>query len=337
MNKEQPMPQSGPIDVQTHYLPPAVVEALERRPEWPNIVRDGDQRLMAYGTDTAYPLVPEMFDLDMKLATMDRANIGMSVLSVNIPGLDWFTDADVDAVARETNDQLAQAMADHPDRFGALACLPMQRPEAAAAELERAMGLGLSGAMVYSNVAGRPLDEEAFRPVFETADRLGGAILIHPTFPLSAPTVDKYALVSVLGYMFDTSTAAMRLILSGIYNRCPDLKLILPHTGGVVPWLMGRIEHEGFRCHGDGYTELEGPPEEYIRKLYVDTVCGSPLALQYVIDFFGVEHVLWGSDHPFWDPEWTNEAMAKLDLSDADREAIESGNAMRVLNLGVTT
>ena len=164
---------SGPIDVQTHFIPPAVVDGLKRRTEWPRIIdaEDGDGLLMVYGEDTIYPITPTMLDLELKLAVMDEHGIGMSVLSTNIPGLDWFDENEVEAIARETNDQLAEIVAARPDRFAALAALPLRRPEGAAAELERAVGRGLSGAMVYSNVAGRTLDEEAFRPVFETAEK----------------------------------------------------------------------------------------------------------------------------------------------------------------------
>jgi predicted TIM-barrel fold metal-dependent hydrolase len=329
-------PHPGPIDVQTHYIPPAVVEALERRTSWPNIINgpDGGDRLMVYGDDAIYPLTPDMVDLDTKIEVMDKNGIGMSVLSTNIPGLDWFDESEVEAIARDTNDQLAEEVKRRPDRFAALAALPLARPEAAAAELERAVAMGHSGAMVYSNVAGRTLDEEAFRPVFETAEKLDVPILIHPTYPLSASTVDAYALVSVFGYMFDTATAAMRLILSGIYNRQPNLKLILPHTGSVVPWLAGRLDHEGYKYHPEGFGQLDDKPSEYIKRLYVDVVSGYPLSVRYVLDYLGADHVMYGSDHPFWDPAWTNEVLAQVDMTDEERQLMETGTARRILRIG---
>jgi predicted TIM-barrel fold metal-dependent hydrolase len=323
----------GPIDVQTHYLPPAMVDALGRRDEFPKLVDGAKGRLVLVGEGSAYPLLPEMVDLDSKIETMDEAGLGMAVLSVNIPGLDWFDDRDVESITRDTNDQMAAAVAAHPDRFAAFAALPMQRPDLAVAELERAMGIGLCGAMLYSNVAGRQLDEPDFRQVFEAADRLAAPLLIHPTYPLSAPTLTAHALVPVLGFLFDTSNATLRLILDGIYDRHPDLQLILGHAGSVLPYILGRVDYESGRIPG-GLGALDSPPCEHYKRLYVDTVSGWPPALSLVIDYLGVDRVMYATDHPFWNPDWTRDALAQLDLSDDDREAIERGNASRVLGIG---
>ena len=327
------MPHAGPIDVQTHYLPPAMVEALGRRDEAPRLVDGAKGRLVTVGEGSAYPLLPEMVELDRKIEKMDEAGLGMSVLSVNIPGLDWFNERDIEAVTRDTNDQMAAAVAAYPDRFAAFAALPMQRPELAVTELERAMGLGLCGAMLYSNVAGRQLDEPEFRQVFEAADRLGAPLLMHPTYPLSAPTLTAHALVPVLGFLFDTSNATLRLILDGIFDRHPDLKLILGHAGSILPYILGRVDLESGRIPG-GLGALDSPPSEHFKRLYVDTVSGWPPALSLVIDYLGVDRVMYATDHPFWDPDWTRDALAQLDLSEDDREAIERGNASRVLGIG---
>lgn len=325
-------PHPGPIDIQTHYLPPAMLRALERRTEPPHLV-DGDAgRVVVYGPGGAYPLLPEMTDIDRKLEHMDAAGIGMSVLSVNIPGLDWFADDEADAIARDVNDELAGVVASRPDRFQAFAALQMQRPESAAGELERAMGLGLRGAMLYSNVAGRSLDGPEFRVVFETADRLGAPLLLHPTYPLAASSVDAHALLPVIGFLFDTTTATLRLILDGLFDRHPDLTLILGHAGSVIPYIVGRIDYESSRIPG-GLGALESLPSEHIRRLHVDTVSGWPPALSLVIDHLGVERVLYATDHPFWDPSRTREALDEVGLSPADRDAIETGNAKRTLGI----
>jgi predicted TIM-barrel fold metal-dependent hydrolase len=187
---------TGPIDVQTHWLPPTFVEVLERRSELPRIVDGVHGRLVEYGEGAAYPLLPEMTDLERKLEHMDADGIGIAVLSVNIPGLDMFDAADVPSIARDVNDQLAEAVAAHPDRLEAFAALPMLVPDAVPAELERALANGLRGAMVYSNVAGRSLDEPEFRQVFDAAARLDAPVLLHPTYPLSAPSVNVRASTS---------------------------------------------------------------------------------------------------------------------------------------------
>lgn len=326
------MKAPGPIDVQTHWLPPAVIEALEGRTEMPRIVEGPAGRLLEYAEGAAYPLTPEMLDLERKIEHMDAGGVGVSVLSINVPGLDFFDAADVASIARDVNDQLADAVAAHPDRLEALAALPMPVPDAVPAELERAMGLGLRGAIVYSNVAGRSLDAPDFRQVFEAADRLAAPLLLHPTYPLSAPSLNVHALIPVLGFLFDTTTATMRLILDGIYDRHPDLKLILGHVGSVIPYIVGRLDYESSRIPG-GLGSLDVMPSEHIRHLYVDTVSIWPPAMKLCIDYLGADRVLYATDHPFWDPGKTRDALAEVQLSDEDREAIEVGNARRLLGI----
>lgn len=322
-----------PIDVQTHWLPPVIVELLEGRSEMPCLVDGPHGRMVEYGEGGVYPLLPEMIDLDRKIEHMDEGGVGISVLSINIPGLDMFATGDVASIARDVNDQLADAVAAHPDRLEAFAALPMPVPDAVPAELERAMAKGLRGAMLYSNVAGRSLDEPAFRQVFDAAARLDAPILMHPTYPLSAPGLNVHALVPVLGFLFDTTTATMRLILDGLYDRNPDLKLIIGHVGSVIPYIVGRIDYESSRIPG-GLGALEVMPSEHIRRLYVDTVSAWPPAIGMVIEYLGADRVLYATDHPFWDPARTRDALAEVELSGEDREAIEAGNARRLLRIG---
>lgn len=322
----------GPIDLQTHWLPPAVLEAMEGRSEWPRIVDGPNGRLVEYGDGAIYPIAPEVVDLETKIEHMDRGGVGVSVLSINIPGLDLFDPVDAPSIARDVNDQLAEAVAANPDRLQALAALPMLVPEAAAEELERAMGLGLRGAILYSNVAGRSLDAPEFRQVFEAAARLDAPLLLHPTYPLSAASVNVHALIPVIGFLFDTTTATMRLILDGLYDRHPELKLILGHVGSVIPYIVGRLDYESSRIPG-GLGALETMPSEHVRRLYVDTVSVWPPAMQLVVDYLGADRVLYATDHPFWDPAKTNDALAQVRLSDEQRKAIETDNAKRLLRI----
>lgn len=326
------MAHPGPIDVQTHYVPPAQLAAIEGRTEMPRMIDGPNGKMVEYGAGAAYPVLTEMIDLEVKIQDMDKAGLGMSVLSLNIPGLDWLDDADAAVVARDSNDELKGAVDAYPERFAALSVLPLQTPEAAVAELERTMGLGFNGTMVYSNCAGRHLDEPAFRQVFDAAGQLDAPVLIHPTYPLSAETVNVHALIPVLGFLFDTTTATMRLILDGIYDRNPEMKLILGHVGSVIPYILGRIDTESGRIPG-GLGNIEGPVSEHVSKLWIDTVGAWPPAFQLAIDYLGVEKVLYATDHPFWDPDWTRDSLAEVELSDADRAAIETENAKSLLKI----
>lgn len=288
--------------------------------------------MVEYGPGGAYPLLPEMVQIEDKLRQTTESGIGVSVISVNLPGVDLLDPDDACAVARDANDEMLSLRGASPDRLAVWATLPMQRPEAAAAELARATNQGCCGAMIYSNVGGLHLDDPGFRVVFAEAERLNVPILLHPTYPLSARSLEAYALIPVLGFLFDTATATMRLILDGVFDRHPNLRLILGHAGSVLPYIIGRIDYESGRIPG-GLGALQAPPSDHLRMLFVDAVSAWPPALSLVSDFLGVDRLLYASDHPFWDPARTHDAIAALALDDAARTAIERGNAISVLNL----
>jgi predicted TIM-barrel fold metal-dependent hydrolase len=320
------------IDIHTHYLASTLVAALERRTQLPRISEGPEGRQIEYGQGNIHPVLPNMGDVALRLSEMDEQGIDVALLSINIPGVDWFPPADGPVVARDVNDELADLVAAHPDRFAALATLPMQAPEAAAAELERVMAAGFNGAMIYSNVAGGHVDQPQLRVVFDTAAGLGAPVYIHPTFPLTAATVDAYALIPTLGFMFDTTTAALRLVLDGLYERHPDFRLVLAHAASLLPQLAGRIDYEAQR-HANGRGALSVDPSEHLRLIYTDSVCVWPPALRSTIELVGAERVMFGSDYPFWDPARSFQTLdaAELDLQTLD--AIRDTNARQLFGL----
>jgi aminocarboxymuconate-semialdehyde decarboxylase len=322
----------GRVDAHTHFLTSALADALDAREEIPRLATRDGRRFVEYAEGLAYPLLADMLDLGEKLSRMDGAGIDRAVLTVNIPGVDHFEPAEAVAVARAVNDELADIVSTNGGRLSALATLPLQAGEAAAGELDRAVSLGLRGGMLYSNVAGRALDDPQFRPVFAKAAELDLPLLLHPTYPRAASALDVHMLVPVVGFLFDTTTAALRLILDGVYDRHHELKLLLAHAGSLLPYIAGRIAYEGGRLGSD--AGLDTPAAEALRLLYTDTVCNSPAALRLALETFGGEHVLFGSDAPFWDPQPTLETIAALELGAEAEQAIFAGNALRVFRLG---
>lgn len=323
---------TGLIDIHSHYLASSLVDALARRRELPRITEESGKRLIHYGQGNVHPVLPAMGNVELRLREMDEQGIDLAVLSINIPGVDWFPTADGPSVAGAINDELAELVAAHPDRLVALATLPMQAPEAAADELVRVMDAGFRGAMIYSNVAGRPLDDPALRVVFDAAAEREAPIYIHPTFPLSAATVDAYALIPTLGFMFDTTTAAVRLVLDGLYERHPHFRLVLAHAASLLPQLAGRIDYEAER-HTGGRGALSVAPSDHLRLLYTDCVCVWPPALRSTLELVGPDRVMFGSDYPFWDPERTLETLERTGLSRDDLAALRRENARRLFKL----
>lgn len=322
----------GLVDVHTHFLPRALADALERRSGFPRLERRASTGHIHYGAGSGHVLLPEMERIDVRMADMDRQGIDAAVLCVNVPGVDGFEAADAVAVARDANDELAGLVHAHDGRLAALAVLPSGDPAAAAAELERAVGAGLCGASLFSNVRGRPLDAPGMDVMFDAAAQLDVPLLLHPTFPLAAATVDAYALVPTLGFLFDTTTAVLRLVLGGLYERHPGFKLVVPHTASLIPWLVGRIDYEAERMPG-GTGVLSVRPSEHLRLLYADLVCDWPPAVRVLVDFLGADRVMFGSDYPFWDPARSVEALEAADLAPADDERVRVGTAERLFGV----
>jgi aminocarboxymuconate-semialdehyde decarboxylase len=314
------------IDVHRHYLASSLRQALAERSELPRISEGEDRTMLAYGRGSGHQLLPAMTDLDLQREAMERDGIEHAVLSVGIPGVDWFAPEDGVSVARQVNDELAAICRAEPPRLSALAVLPMQAPEDALAELERAVGLGLRGAVVYSNVAGRSLAEPEFLPLFEVATKLDVPIMVHPTYPLSASAMDAYALIPTMGFLVDSTTTVLRLVLGGLFERHPEVKLYLCHAGGLLPQLAGRIDYEASRLPG-GMGALTAPPSEQLARIHTDAVCAWAPALRSTLELVGPKRVMFGSDYPFWAAERTLETLEAAELPPAARADVLGRNA----------
>ena len=319
-------PMSPIIDVHAHHLPDAIIHALRLRSESPRLL-DGES-LVDCGSGLIYPLLPGLVDLDGHLARMEAQGISTRLLSVPPPGVAGLSRADSIAVARDANDELAALSPSTGGRLRGLAVLPLQHPDAAADELLRAAGLGLAGAQLLSNAEGRPLDGPEYHALFAAAAENDVTLVIHPTLPIDRAAVDAAGLMTTLGFLFDTTACVARLVVSGVYDRHPDLKLLLPHVGSTIPLLLGRFDYE-FELMGIDLP-FPGRPSEHLRRLYVDCVRESPSALRLAVETFGADRIMFGSDEPFWAAERSVQTLDAAQLSATDVELIRSGTA-RVL------
>ena len=320
------------IDVHSHYLPRALASALAARTTAPLIRSSGEGTFIEYGPGSGTPLSPGFTDVDVILERMDEARIDHAVLSVTIPGVDWLAEEEAVAVAAACNDETAGIVARHRTRFSGLATVPLQSPARAVDELRRAAGLGLKGVMIYSNVAGAYLDAPERRPFFAAASELGLTVMLHPTYPICAAPTMKGGLMEMAGFLFDTTHAALRLVFDGLYERHPDFKFFVPHAGSFVPHISGRIEMVAAARPG-AMLELKSPPGEHIRRFYVDTVTASARTVRYVCDFFGADHVMYGTDHPFWPMEPAHGELAQAGLSASELANVEHETAARLFGI----
>jgi aminocarboxymuconate-semialdehyde decarboxylase len=236
-------------------------------------------------------------------------------------------------LARRVNDAYATVAARPSGRFTALATLPLNDPQASAIELERAMReLGLPGAMLFSNVNEVALSDPRFLPLYERADALGAILHIHPTSPVGVEAMTDYWLMPLLGFTFDTTLAAAKLVFSGTVARFPRIRWVLSHLGGAVPYLAERLDR-GFHAFEECRARIDRPPSEALKGFYYDTVNYDPGALGLAVSFAGADHLLAGSDYPHMigSLRKMRESLDRLPISDGERAGILGGNAERLL------
>jgi predicted TIM-barrel fold metal-dependent hydrolase len=320
------------IDVHSHYLPRALARTLERRTTPPLIRGQGNERFIDYGPGSGTPLSSGFTDLDVIVARMDEAHIDHAVLSVTIPGVDWFDEDEAVSVAAACNDETAEIVARDPKRFSGLATVPLQSSERAVVELRRAASLGLKGAMIYSNVAGAYLDAPERRAFFATAAELKVPVMLHPTYPVCAAPTMTGGLMEMAGFLFDTTHAALRLVFDGLYERHPDFKFFVPHAGSFIPYIGGRIDMVAAARPG-AMRALTAMPTEHIRRFYVDTVTASAQSIRFCCDFFGADRVMHGTDHPFWPMASGPQAVKDAGLHSAERAKVEYQSAARLFGI----
>ncbi len=323
------------IDVHTHFLCLDFVKHLQGRSSLPRTVQEGGVYVMQCAPGLRLPSVPNIVDMDVKLKDADEMGIELSVLSHGIPGPDVLGGNEADDWACRMNDYLASIIDRYPGRFLGFGNLGFGSAERSLAEADRCIRqLGFKGIQLFSNINNRVLDSPEFLPVYRHIAELGVPLNMHPGIPLNRVGVDRSSLMVSLAFLFDTGLNTLRLIESGIFDQAPDLKLIVPHVGGVLPYLKGRIEaYSRHTLQFHDMVPLQHPVGHYLDKLYIDTVCYHPEALDYCHRLLGPDRILFGTDHPFGDYKLKAEMVDKLDWPDADKQKMYEGNAMALLGL----
>jgi aminocarboxymuconate-semialdehyde decarboxylase len=323
------------IDVHNHFYPPAYLEALRRGPSAVRVTTDGSGNPLLHYPGDYNVAVAGHRDIDYRQEVLEREGVATQVLTLTTPGTHVETPERAVELARLVNDAFARIVAERRPRFAALATLPLNAPAAAAAELRRAVAeLGLPGAMLFSNVDGVALADRRFWPLYEEADALGAVLHIHPTAPVGVEAMTEYWLMPLVGFLFDTTLAAAKLVFSGVATRFPRIRWVLSHLGGAVPYLAERLDR-GYRAFRECREHLDRPPSEVLRGWYYDTVNFDPAALRLAVEFAGAGHLLAGSDYPhqIGSIPAMLESLAALDLSDGDRAAVLGANASRLYGL----
>lgn len=329
------------IDTHAHILPR----------DWPNLAEKyGDDRFpVIVHTDDRHRIYKDgkFFreiwpnTWDPLLRVNDYAQFGVQVQVIStVPVLFsyWAKPSQALELHRHLNDHTAQICRDHPRHYAGIGTVPLQSPTLAIQEMQRCVEqLGLSGVQIGSHVENWNLDAPELFPFFEAAADLGAAILVHPWDMMGRESMPKYWLPWLVGMPAEQSRAACCLILGGVLERLPDLRVCLAHGGGSFPYTIGRIEH-GFRMRPDLVaTDNARSPREYFDRLFFDSCVHDPQALRYLVDVAGIDRVMLGTDYPFpLGEQQPGSGIAALNLGDADAARIYHGTALQWLGLPPT-
>lgn len=320
------------IDVHNHFYPPEYLDALRRGPSAVRITTDDEGNPCLHYPGDYNVAVRGHRDIAYREEVLEREGVDLQVITLTTPGTHVETAQRARELATLVNDAFARIAQERP-RFTALATLPLNDPAASVKELERARrDLGFAGAMVFSNVNGTALSDDRFLPLWEAANDLGAVIHIHPTDPVGVEAMTEFWLMPLVGFLMDTTLAAASLVFRGIPARFPDIRWVLGHLGGAIPYLAERLDR-GYEAFPDCRVHIDRPPTEYLRKFFYDGVNFDPRAVRFAADFAGASQILAGSDYPhqIGSIAKMKESLGAAELSAGERAAIMGENARRLL------
>lgn len=344
-------PNSSPyirIATEEAYAPPELFDRYRK------LLEDGSHRdpgfasLMSFYLTNTGPRIVEVRDRmqdigDRRIADMDATGIAKQILSITSPGLQVFDAQLAVRLATDFNDQLAQAIRKHPNRFAGLAAIAPQDPCAAAKELQRAVkSLGLKGAIVNSHTRGEYLDDPKFWEIFEAAESLSVPIYLHPTTPspqMIAPFLDRGLDGAVFGFAVETSLHALRIVVSGVFDRFPKLQIVLGHLGEGLPYWLFRIDFMHQRLASNnryaGLPKLQRQPSDYLKENFHVTTSGMAWQppILYAISVLGIDRVLYAMDYPYQFVPGEVKVTDDLPISEADKKKLYQSNAENLFAL----
>ena len=325
------------IDIHSHVRVQAAADIAAPlfKPEYDPRMQIQPEESSRYNKELRDTYPDKFDDVNVRAADMDLQGIDTQVLSIVPPQYYYWLDGDVGPrVAAIENDRIAEMASEQPYRFVGVATLPMDHPAAAASELDRAHHeLGFNGFEINSDINGGDLDDRRLDPIWAKASELGMLAILHPHGWTEPQRMDDYYLINLVCMPLASTVAVARMILGGVFERFPDLKMLVVHGGGYLPFYFGRTDH-GYRIRPETQRHIPRLPSEYLHQLYFDTTVFRPEEVEYLVKEFGHEHVLLGTDYPFdMGPTDPLAFLAEARLTQAEHEAIVGLNAARLLRL----
>ncbi|WJR69128.1 amidohydrolase family protein [Neorhizobium sp. CSC1952] len=325
------------IDSHFHWWPRSIFEPLLKREGFPRAVVNARGGYTYHGADGRRGTVAswkEWFDLDEQLGYMDSLGHDISVVCSIGPLSVYFSELPVEEgrdAALAWNEEMAWAQRRYPGRVWASAAIPLVDTKVAIDVLDDAVNrLGLMGVNLPGSVGKEGMiDDERLEPFYSRVEELGLPVFLHPTDAVFADLLQGYndALHLSLGRVMEVSAAASRLILSGMLERHPGLKIVMSHTGGALPYQSGRMDKNS-KTAG-----LPKPVSHYLHRMFTDTVSPHSAGMRFAIEYFGADNVMYGTDYPCWDPAVCLKLLDEIEMTPAVKQKIFHDNAIRILGL----
>ena len=326
------------IDTHAHWYPQELIALLDREAagNGGKMVRNekGVPVFSLPGVLPASAMPPLMVQPELVMQEMDKRGIHTFVLSLTNPMVYWAPPVFGEQLAQTWNDASSAVCLKHPGRFVGTIQLPMQAPELAVREVERAAKLpGMRVVYLATHINGRNLDEKSFWPVYERCEALGLPIFLHPLYPCGGERIAKHFMRNLCGNTYENGLAAASLVFGGVMDAFPKLVVMLPQAGGTFPWLIGRFDR-GVKVRKE-LAHMKQPASAYLRRFYYDTVSHHPLIMKFLTELVGTDRVVLGSDYnQDMSCERPVEFVASVPgLTDQERQMILGGNAKRLLRL----
>jgi aminocarboxymuconate-semialdehyde decarboxylase len=324
------------VDIHAHWYPEEWIRIFEKdgAKEGASLERRGDGKYFLKAKHITNAFDERFVVVSERIAEMDKRGIDVHCLSLTTPMVYWASPGLSLAMSQAFNDAAAAAHRRHPERLLGLAMVPMQNPQDAVRELERASKLpGMKGMYLATNVNNEELDEKKFWDVYAKCEELGWPIFLHPVDTIGQDRTKKYYLKNLCGNPYDTGVAVAHLIFGGVMDRFPKLEVNLPHAGGTFPWLIGRWDH-GAKVRPE-LKHMKQPPSSYLKRFTYDTIGHDDRINAALVKLVGADRVTLGSDYCFDmgldDPLATVERIPGITA--ADKQLIAGGNAQKLLRL----
>lgn len=325
------------IDIHNHFYPTKFLKQLENVGSTVGITIETDdwgRQIIVQHGNRLVTITPPMNNVNKRIEDMDQSGFDMQILTLSAPSVDIFPVETGETLAKVVNDEIARICQEDPDHFMAFATLPFIDPDRTVMELERCIdALGFKGACMGTNINGMGLDDQILYPFYERMADYDLPIHIHPRAPADKETYKDYRLVPMIGFEMELCIAVVRLIMGGVMERFPNLKFIVSHLGGALPYLAERIQN-CYEAYPECQENISRPAKDYLKRFYYDTVSFFEPALMCAHSFLGARRLILGSDYPhvIGDIREAVTSIEHLDIPQTDKEMIYSANILRLIH-----